>query len=92
MQLLMGSGTDYGHPGYIPYSPSHWGAIKLFPGDLPHFLVKLDKKIGTKYQRSPFYIGSLLCNDLNAATQFARDIIQFKQLIGKKYSVYEKLI
>ena len=29
---------------------------------------------------------------LYTKTQFARDIIQFKQLIGKRCSVYKKLI
>ena len=53
---------------------------------------KVNRKIGTKYQHSPFYIGTLLWNDLNVTTQFARDIIQFKQLIGKRYVIYEKLI
>ena len=56
------------------------------------YIFKVDRKIGTKYQRSPFYVGTLLWNNLNATTQFARDIIQFKQLTGKKYSVYEKIV
>ena len=56
------------------------------------YIFKVDRKIGTKYQHSPFYIGTLLWNELNANTQFARDKIHFKQLIGKKYAAYEKLI
>ena len=56
------------------------------------YIFKVDNKIGTKYQHSPFYIGTLLWNDLNAVTQFSRDIIQFKQLIGERYPVYEKLV
>ena len=56
------------------------------------YIFKIDRKIGTKYQCSPFYVGTLLWNELTAGTQFSRDIIQFKQLIGKKYAVYEKLI
>ena len=39
------------------------------------YIFKVDRKIGTKYQHSPFYVGTLLWNELNAVTQFARDII-----------------
>ena len=68
---------------------------KICPRDLrsgEKYIFKVDRKIGTKYQRSPFYMGTLLWNELNATTQFARDIFQFKQLTGKKYPVYEKLV
>ena len=66
----------------------------IFKVDIGKYIFKVDIgiEIGTKYQGSPFYIGTLLWNELNANTQFARDIIQFKQLTGKKYAVYEKLV
>ena len=48
------------------------------------YIFKVDRKVGTKYQHCPFYVGTLLWNDLNAGTQFARDIFQFKQLILKE--------
>ena len=56
------------------------------------FIFKVDTKIGTKYQNSPFYKGTILWNDLTPGIQFSRDIFQFKQLVGKKYPVYEKLV
>ena len=56
------------------------------------YIFKVDRKIGTKYQRSPYYMGTLLWNGLTTTTQFARDIFLFKQIIGKRYPLYEKLV
>ena len=56
------------------------------------YIFKVDRKIGTTYQRSPFYVGTLLWNDLNVGIQFSRDVVQFKQLVAGKYCVYEKLL
>ena len=53
---------------------------------------KIDRKIGTKYQHSPFYKGTLLLNDLSADIQFSRDIFEFKKLIARKYMIYENLL
>ena len=43
------------------------------------YIFKVDRKIGTKYQHSPYYKGTLLWNELNVNTQFAHDVIQVKQ-------------
>ena len=56
------------------------------------YIFKVDRKIGTKYQHSPYYKGTLLWNELNVGTQFARDVMIFKQFVGMKYKRYENLI
>ena len=56
------------------------------------YIFKVDRKIGTKYQHSPYYKGTLLWNELNVGTQFARDVMIFKQFVGMKYKTHEKLI
>ena len=73
-------------------NPTNRKIIERVLRNVDKYVFKVDSKIGTKYQRSPFYLGTLLWNDLNATTQFARDIIHFKQLTSKKYTVYAKLI
>ena len=49
------------------------------------YIFKVDKKIGTKYQHSPYYKGTLLWNVLPASTQTINDVIRFKQLVGMRY-------
>ena len=39
------------------------------------FIFKTDSKIGTKYQRSPYYQGTLLWNELPTPVQFAEKCI-----------------
>ena len=56
------------------------------------YTFKLDRKIGTKYQHSPFYRGTLLWNELSVHIQTANDVIRFKQLVGSRYRVYENLL
>ena len=56
------------------------------------YIFKVDNKIGTKYQRSPFYTGTLLWNEWPADTQKLNDIIRFKQLVSMRYRTYEKLL
>ena len=56
------------------------------------YTFKLDRKIGTKYQHSPFYRGTLLCNELSVHIQTANDVKRFKQLVGSRYRVYENLL
>ena len=56
------------------------------------YIFKVDIKIGTKYQHSPYYKGTLLWNELPASTQMITDIVRFKQLISRNYRVYENLL
>ena len=56
------------------------------------YIFKVDNKIGTKYERSQFYTGTLLWNELPADTQKLNDIIRFKQLVSMRYRTYEKLL
>ena len=56
------------------------------------YIFKVDRKIGTKYQHSPYYKGTLLWNELPADIQTSNDVIRFKQMIGLRYRAYEKLI
>ena len=68
---------------------------KIFERELRNadkYVFKTDRKIGTKYQHSPFYKGTLLWNDLSADIQFSRDIFEFKKLIARKYMIYENLL
>ena len=55
------------------------------------YIFKVDSKIGTKYQNSPYFKGTLLWNELPASTQSINDIVRFKQLISVRYRTYEKL-
>ena len=56
------------------------------------YIFKVDRKIGTKYQHSPYYKGTLLWNVLPASTQTINDVIRFKQLVGMRYRTYKKLL
>ena len=44
------------------------------------YIFKVDRKIETKNQCSPYYMGTLLWNELSAGTQFASFVIRFKQI------------
>ena len=55
------------------------------------YIFKVDNKIGTKYQCSPYYMGTLLWNQLPVDTQKINDKIRFKKLVALRYGVYEKL-
>ena len=56
------------------------------------YIFKVENKIGTTYQRSPYYIGTLLWNELPVDTQKMNDIVRFKQLIGMRYCTYEEVL
>ena len=58
------------------------------------YIFKTDSKIGTKYQRSPYYQGTLLWNELPAHVQFADSvyIYEFKKLVKRGYRKYENLL
>ena len=43
------------------------------------YVFKTDNKIGTKYKRSPYYIGTLLWNELPKDAQFSDTVFEFKK-------------
>ena len=78
---------------WVPWP--HWPVCMrptIKPLNAEKYVFKIDRKIGTKYQHSPFYKGTLLWNDLSADIQFSRDIFEFKKLIARKYMIYENLL
>ena len=56
------------------------------------FIFKTDSKIGTKYQRSPYYQGTLLWNELPTSVQFVENVYEFKKLVKRGYVKYENLL
>ena len=56
------------------------------------YIFKSHRKIGTKYQNSPYYRGCLLWNDLPVNIQFADTVGKMKQLLGFRYKVYDNLL
>ena len=56
------------------------------------YIFKTDNKIGTKYQHSPYYRGTLLWNDLPKDVQFSDTVHEFKKLVKRRYRKYEYLI
>ena len=57
-----------------------------------NYVFKIDNKIGTKYQRSPYYQGTLLWNELSRDLQFADNIYDFKKRVKRRHTKYENLI
>ena len=56
------------------------------------YIFKTDNKIGTKHQRSPYYQGTLLWNELPHDVQFANCVYEFKKLVRRRYRNYENLL
>ena len=56
------------------------------------YIFKTDSKIGTKYQHSAHYLGTLLWNDLPKEVQFAETVYEFKKLVKRRYRKYENLL
>ena len=52
------------------------------------YVFKTDTKIGKKYEKSPYYQGSLLWDKLPKETQFAENIFEFKKRIRPLYKEY----
>ena len=50
----------------------------------------VDRKIGTKYAKSPFYIGTKLWDLLPYDEQNAETVFNFKAFISKRYNTFEK--
>ena len=56
------------------------------------YIFKTDNKVGTKYQCSPYYKGTLLWNELPKDIQFAGDVYEFKKRVKRRYRKYENLL
>ena len=52
------------------------------------YIFKTDNKVGTKYQRSPFYQGTILWNELPKDVQFTDNMYKFKKLVKRMYRKY----
>ena len=49
------------------------------------YILKTDNKVGTKYQRSPFYQGTIIWNELSKDVQFTDNVYEFKKLVKRMY-------
>ena len=56
------------------------------------YVFKTDSKIGKKYEKSPYYQGTLLWDKLPKETQFAENIFDFKKRIIPLYKEYLDVI
>ena len=56
------------------------------------YTFKTDNKVGTKYQRSPYYQGTFLWNELSPTEHFADTVQEFKKLVSRRYRMYENLL
>ena len=68
---------------------------KIVPRNLhsnEKYIFKTDSKIGTKYQNSLYYKGTVFWNDFPKNLQFADRVGCFKQLLRSRYKVYENLL
>ena len=54
------------------------------------YVVKTDTKVGTKYEKSPFYQGTQLWDKLPKETKFTDNIFKFKKEIAKRYRYYKE--
>ena len=52
------------------------------------FVFKTETRIGSKYENSPFYRGTVLWNKLPKDTRFSENLSMFKMNIGKMYKVF----
>ena len=53
---------------------------------------KLPTRITPKYERSPFYIGTKLWDELPIDVQKVKSVLEFKKEIGKRYCKYNDLL
>ena len=56
------------------------------------FVFKVPHRIAPKYEKSPFYIGTKLWDEVSIDIQHARSVFDFKKDIDKKYKKYEDLL
>ena len=53
------------------------------------FVFKMDSKIGTTYEKSPFYKGCKLWDKLTKEVQFSNSVTLFKQVIKMQYKTFD---
>ena len=56
------------------------------------YVFKVDTKMGTKYKKSPYYLGTILWNGLDKDTQDLPCRCAYKKKIGTLYPKYNPLI
>ena len=56
------------------------------------YVFKTETKIGKKYEKSPYYLGTRLWNPLNRETQKCDSIYSFKKKILGMYEKYNPLL
>ena len=54
------------------------------------YIFKVDTKIGKKYERSPYYIGTLLWNKLSKDIQTSENIFIFRNKVSRLYKCYNE--
>ena len=54
------------------------------------YVFKVDTKIGKKYERSPYYIGTRLWNKLNKDIQKSDNIYVFRNKVARLYKCYNE--
>ena len=54
------------------------------------YVFKVDTKIGKKYERSPYYIGTLLWNKLSTEIQSSMNIFVFRNKVSRLYKFYNE--
>ena len=55
-------------------------------------MFKIPTRITPKFERSPFYIGSKLWEELSRDTQSVQSVHEFKKEIDKRYNKYKDLL
>ena len=53
---------------------------------------KVPTRITPKYEKSPFYMGTILWNELSRDIQIAQSVPEFKKAIDKRYKKYRDLL
>ena len=62
-------------------------------GNIVEFQVfKVDAKIGKKYERSPYFIGTRLWNKLSKDIQNSENVYVFKNKVERLYKCYNEKI
>ena len=56
------------------------------------YVFKTETEIGRKYEKSSYYLGTILCNGLDRETQDSDSIFSFKRKIDKVYKKYNPLM
>ena len=77
----------------LMYRYSKYENVRHVPGRITRnnqkFFFRTETRIGTKYENSPFYRGTILWNNLPKELQFCDNISMFKIAIAKQYKVFK---